>query len=341
MNLKEFKAIISAKSNQSLEDLMLAARRETLKHFGRTIQLYSPLYLSNECVNSCTYCGFNRRSKIKRITLDIKQVEKEAQFLRKQGFQHILLLTGEDSSRVPVDYLENAIRTAKDLFVSVSIEVYPLREEDYSRLIAAGVDGLTIYQETYHLPTYHRVHPDGPKRDFKWRLGAPERAARAGMRKIGIGFLLGLYDWRDEALKLAEHLQSLLKNFWQAQFQISFPRINLPAGRQAPIEADFKVGYPVSDQEFIRLLCAFRLLFPQIGFTLSTRERAKLRDKIFPFGFTQMSAGSKTFPGAYSVGIKSGKQFEIADDRTPRQVVKALVKSGYEPVWKDWERSFA
>lgn len=327
MNLKEFKRLIAPGTEPRIE----AARRETLKHFGKTIQLYTPLYLSNQCVNSCAYCGFNRRSGIKRVTLNLDQIVKEARFLKREGFQHILLLTGEDRSNVPVDYLEQAVREIKKLFVSVSIEIYPLTEQEYARLISAGVDGLTIYQETYHRPTYLKVHPDGPKRDFSWRWQAPERAARAGMRKVGIGFLLGLYDWRCEAVKLAEHLDHLLRNFWQTQFQISFPRMN-------PAETDFKSQYPVSDEDFIRLLTAFRLTFPQIGFTLSTREKAAFRDKIFKLGFTQISAGSKTFPGAYSLGIKSGKQFEIADKRSPRQIARALKRSGYEPVWKDWER---
>jgi 2-iminoacetate synthase len=327
MNIKEFKALIAPGEVPRIEE----AYRETRKYFGKAIQLYTPLYLSNECQNSCTYCGFNRRSMIKRTTLDIDQIAREAKFLSKQGFQHILLLTGEDRLKAPISYIEEAVKAIKKRFVSVSIEVYPLTGEEYERLAAAGADGLTIYQETYHRPTYQQVHPDGPKRDYKWRYEAPERAARAGIRRIGLGFLLGLYDWRFEAVKLAEHLQYLMKEFWQTQFQISFPRLN-------PIETEFKTDHPVSDQEFIQLVAAFRLLFPQIGFTLSTRERAQLRDKIFPFGFTQMSAGSKTSPGGYSVGINSGKQFEIADSRTPAQVSKTLVRSGYEPVWKDWDR---
>lgn len=327
MNLKEFKALLAPGEAPRTEE----AYRETRKYFGKTIQLYTPLYLSNECQNSCTYCGFNRRSKIKRTTLDIDQVIKEAKFLSSQGFQHILLLTGEDRSKAPAGYIEAAIKEIKKLFVSVSIEVYPLTEEEYGHMAAAGADGLTIYQETYHRLAYQQVHPDGPKRDYKWRYDAPARAAKAGIRRIGLGFLLGLYDWRFEAIKLAEHLQGLMKEFWQTQFQISFPRLN-------PIETEFKTEYTVSDQEFIQLVTAFRLLFPQISFILSTRERAELRDRIFPFGFTQMSAGSKTSPGGYSVGIKSGKQFEIADERTPAQVSKRLVRSGFEPVWKDWDR---
>jgi len=327
MNLKEFQALIAPGAAPPVE----AACRQTRKYFGRAIQLYTPLYLSNECQNSCTYCGFNRRSKIKRTTLSLDQIVKEADYLSRQGFQHILLLTGEDRGKAPVSYIEEAVKAVKKMFVSVSIEVYPLTDEEYLRLAAAGTDGLTIYQETYHRPTYQQVHPDGPKRDYNWRYQAPERAARAGIRKIGIGFLLGLYDWRFEAVKLAEHLQYLLKEAWQTQFQISFPRLN-------PIETAFQADHAVSDREFIQLVTAFRLFFPQIGFTLSTRERAELRDKIFPFGFTQMSAGSVTSPGGYSVGIKSGKQFEIADHRTPAEVAQTLVRSGYEPVWKDWDR---
>jgi 2-iminoacetate synthase len=323
--------LISPRAQKELPALMLRAREETLKYFGYAIGLYAPLYLSNQCVNACTYCGFNRRRRLKRLTLTFDQALEEAKFLRRQGFQHILLLSGEDPKRVSIDYLKKIVSALKEIFVSVSIEIYPLSEDDYRTLIAAGVDGLTIYQETYHRETYRQVHPQGPKRDYNWRYGSAERAARAGMRKIGIGFLLGLFDWRYEALKLAQHLQLLLKNHWQTQFQISFPRLN-------PAETNFKVKYPVSDQDFIQLLCALRIIFPQIGFTLSTREKPQFRDKIFPLGITQMSAGSKTFPGGYTLGIKSGKQFEIADPRPPAQVAKALIKAGYEPVWKNWER---
>ncbi|MFA4905981.1 MAG: 2-iminoacetate synthase ThiH [Candidatus Margulisiibacteriota bacterium] len=311
-----------------------AARRQTQRHFGKTIQLYAPLYLSNECVNGCAYCGFNSKSHIRRITLTIDQIAKEAGYLRKQGFQHVLMLTGESKEIVPVDYLREAVKCLKKIFVSVSIEVYPLSEAEYRSLVQAGTDGLTIYQETYHLPTYHKVHPFGPKRNYRFRLGSAERAAAAGMRKIGLGVLLGLYDWRYESEKLAQHLRYLLKKYWQTQFQLSFPRIN-------PAETNFKVEHPVSDNELILMICSFRLAFPQIPFALSTREKAELRDQIFPLGITSMSAGSRTCPGGYSLGIKSGKQFEIADTRSVKEVCRSLVAAGYEPVFKDWERSFS
>ena len=329
MNLRDFKKIIYGE--RELSELMVSARKETLKHFGRTIQLYAPLYISNECVNSCVYCGFNRCSGIKRSTLTIEQIIGEAKHLLSEGFQHLLLLTGEDQVKVPVGYIREAAVELKKMFTSLSIEFYPLTEEGYKTLVDAGVDGLTIYQETYHRPTYQAVHPDGPKRDYGWRFASPARGARAGIRKVGLGFLLGLYDWRFEAVQLAEHLQSLLKNYWQTQFQVSFPRIN-------PAETAYQVKHPVGDDDFLRLVCALRLLFPEIGFALSTRERAAFRDRIFQFGITQMSAGSKTSPGGYALAQKSGKQFEIADARTPREVSRALRRSGYEPVWKDWER---
>jgi len=332
MNVKEFKKIISSKNEQELPGLMAAARQETLKYFGRVVQLYTPLYLSNECVNDCVYCGFHRQAGIKRVTLSSVQVLKEARSLKKKGFQHILLLTGEAPAAVPLDYLEEIAAKMKELFVSVAIEIYPLEEKGYRRLVKAGVDGLTIYQETYHKATYKKVHPRGPKSDFSWRDQAPARAARAGLRKIGVGFLLGLYDWRYEALKLAEHLNLLLKEHWQTQFQLSFPRLN-------PAETGYQTGYPVSDKEFIRLFCAFRLLFPQIGFVISTRERPEFRDKLLRFGVTQMSAGSKTSPGGYTLGLKSGQQFEIADHRSPQKITEVLLKAGYDPVWKDWERT--
>lgn len=314
-------------------NLIQAARRQTLKYFGRAIQLYAPLYVSNECVNGCTYCGFNSKNKIKRITLTLEQVLKEADYLKSQGFQHILILSGESREKAPVGYLKEIISRLKTIFVSVAIEVYPLSTEEYRELAKSGADGLTIYQETYHLPTYRAVHPIGPKRDYQWRLNAAERAAAAGIRKIGLGVLLGLYDWRYEIARLTEHLRFLLKKHWRTQFQLSFPRIN-------PAETDFKIKHPVSDQELVQIICRLRLLFPQIGFVLSTRERADFRNRVFPLGITSMSAGSKTFPGGYSLGTKCGKQFETADSRSVAEVIKSIEAAGYEPVFKDWEREF-
>lgn len=325
--------MIEALLKLPLDDLAAAARQETLKYFGHAIQLYAPLYISNECVNDCAYCGFNRKSRISRVTLNLEQILKEARFLRRQGFQHILLLSGEAPEKVPVDFLCEVVGRLKQLFHSVSIEIYPLDTGGYRDLAEAGADGLTLYQETYHRPTYRKVHPAGPKRDFDWRLKAVERAAQSGTRRIGLGVLLGLYDWRFEAAQLADHLRYLLKKYWRTQFQLSFPRLN-------PAETAFKIKYPVSNEELLRMICAFRLLFPQVGFTLSTRERAALRDRIFPFGITQMSAGSKTYPGAYALGLKSGKQFEIADSRSVKEVARSLTRAGYDPVFKDWDVTF-
>jgi len=305
------------------------ARNITLKHFGKTIQLYAPLYISNECINSCTYCGFNTKSGIKRVTLTLEQIIQEGKFLRKQGFQHLLVVCGENKIKVPVSFLKEVIQNLKKDFVSISIEVYPMEENEYRELIEAGADGLTIYQETYHPETYKKVHPKGPKSNYQYRYDAPERAAKAGMRKIGLGFLLGLYDWHYEIEKLEEHLSYLLKKFWQTEYQLSFPRLN-------PAETNFEINYPVSDKELLEIICHLRIKFPQIGFALSTREKASLRDEIFKYGITSMSAGSKTFPGAYSLGLDSGKQFEISDNRTVKEVVTSIKKAGYEPVFKNW-----
>ena len=307
------------------------AQNLTLKHFGKTIQLYAPLYISNECINSCTYCGFNTKSGIKRVTLTVEQIIQEGKFLKKQGFQHILIVCGENKQKVPVSFLKEAIKKLKEDFVSISIEVYPMEEEEYRELIEAGADGLAIYQETYHPETYKKVHPKGPKSNYQWRYEAPERAARAGMRKLGLGVLLGLYDWRYEIEKLSEQLNYLMKKYWQTQFQLSFPRLN-------PAETDYEIKYPVSDEDLIAIITTLRINFPQLPFTLSTRENEKFRNQILPYGITSMSAGSKTFPGGYTLGLDSGKQFEIADNRTVKEVVTSIKKAGYEPVFKDWDR---
>lgn len=330
---EDLQALLSPAAGEQLETLAQKAHRLTRRRFGNTILLYAPLYLSNECSNGCRYCGFNAANKVPRRTLNLDEMERDAKVLHDQGFRHILLVTGEAPGKFGDDELEAAVRRIKPLFSSVSLEVYPMSTEGYKRMVDAGVDGLTIYQETYDRSLYGDLHPFGKKRDYDFRLLTPERGGAAGLRRIGIGFLQGLGNFRSEAFFAGLHALYLSKHFWRSQISISFPRMR-------PAEGAFQPPNPVSDRQLTQLICTMRLLLPDAGLVLSTRESATLRNNLLPLGITQMSAGSCTAPGGYTGGDRSTEQFAIDDDRTPAQVCELLRHKGYDPVWKDWDRAF-
>jgi 2-iminoacetate synthase len=339
---------------EPVDDIVLQKRaREsaalTRRFYGRTMRMFAPLYLSNECINSCAYCGFSRENSILRVTLEIEQVAKEADHLAGQGFRNLLLVAGEHPKFVSNGYMEQCIRRLVPKIPAIALEVAPMEIEGYRPMVQAGAEGLVVYQETYHRPAYAEYHTSGPKKDFDWRLDCPERAYFAGFRRIGIGVLFGLADWRSEAMALAAHLQYLRKICWKAQLTVSLPRLRPAAG-------DFHPTHPLPDREFIQLLCALRLMFPMVGIVLSTREAPAFRDLLAPLGVTIMSAGSHTEPGGYTgqaedrthltIGGRPqepiGKaaatgQFEISDDRSPHEVAQMLIRQGLEPVWKDWD----
>lgn len=323
----------------------------TRRHFGRTMRLFAPLYLSNECINNCKYCGFSRDNPILRTTLTVDQVEAEARHLASQGFRSLLLVAGEHPRFVSGDYLETCTRRLAPWISSISLEVGPMETDQYRPIVAAGAEGLVVYQETYHPATYDQLHTAGPKKNFAWRLDCPERAYQAGFRRLGIGALLGLYDWRYEALALAAHCEYLLARCWKAMITISLPRLRPAAGEYEPT-------HPVNDADFTRLILALRLTFPQVGIVLSTREPAALRDGLMPLGITHMSAGARTEPGGYtgagretlhrtergrlipiipSEQDQATRQFEISDERSPELVALRLRQLGLDPVWKDWD----
>jgi len=329
-NLVDLAALLSPAANGMLEDLARAARDLTARRFGRTVLLYAPLYLSNECVNVCTYCGFRRDIDIARSTLGPEQIEQEARYLTGQGFRHLLLVAGEHPRMIAVDYVEEAVRIARRFAPSVSIEIQPYSEEEYRRMIRAGADGITLYQEVYDPELYAAYHTHGPKKDYADRLAATSRAARTGFRRIGIGALLGLAPWREESLRLAAHARHMLRHYWQSQLAISFPRIREAAsGFEAPSQ--------VGDKDLAQMICAFRLVFPDAALVLSTRESSELRDGLVKLGITQMSAGSRTEPGGYLEPDEAEGQFAVVDSRTPAEVADRLDSLGFEPVWKDWE----
>ncbi len=359
LSLTDFAHLISPAASEFLETFSRRSRQLTQQRFGRVIRLFAPLYLSNECVNNCLYCGFSRDNPILRVTLSLDEVKQEADALREQGFRNILLVAGEHPKFVSNDYLRDCIAALHPDWPGISLEVGPLETADYRPLVTAGADGLIVYQETYDRGVYAKMHTAGPKRNFDWRLETPERAYAAGFRRLGISPLYGLADWRYEAICAAAHADYLLRNCWKAALTISLPRLRPCAGEFQPLTR-------MSDRDLAQLVCAFRILFPDVGLVLSTRESPGLRDALIPLGITLMSAGSHTEPGGYTgagreklhqtvrgriVELASGAsewvsggngrhatgQFDIADERPPQEVADLIRRLGYEPVWKDWD----
>ncbi len=330
--LDDFAALLSPAAGERLEDLAAASRRLTVARFGRTMRMYAPLYLSNECLTTCAYCGFARELPIARKTLSPQETLKEARYLLRQGFRSILLLTGEHERLTGVDFLEERIRLLAEEVPQLTIEVQVWSEPEYCRLVEAGCEGTVIYQETYHPDTYAKVHLAGRKRRYRWRLLGPERAARAGMRRVGIGALWGLHeDWRYEAVAVAAHAAFLQRNYWRTQVSVSVPRLR-------PSAAGFQPGTPVSDRDLAQVVCALRLFLPDAGLVLSTREAPAVRDGLARIGITHMSAGSHTEPGGYEHPKEAAEQFEIADVRSTEEVAERLREMGYDVVWEDWAR---
>jgi 2-iminoacetate synthase len=331
--LADFAALLSGAAAVRLEDLAQQANRVTVARFGRTVRLFSPLYLSNLCVSTCTYCGFSAGNDIARRTLSVAEVAAEATELHRRGFRHLLLVAGEHARIVNRDYLADCVRAVAPDFAQVGIEVQVWDTDTYRRLRGAGCDGVTVYQESYDPGTYAAVHLKGKKRNYAWRLAAPDRAAAAGMRRLAIGALLGLHpDWRSEAIVLAAHARALVRRWWRCDVSVALPRLRPAAGGYEPAQ-------PVGDAEFVQLLCALRIALPDVGISLSTREPGPFRDALVPLGVTTMSAGSHTEPGGYAAESDAEPQFAISDTRSPAEVAAALRAAGYDPVWKDWQRA--
>jgi 2-iminoacetate synthase len=327
----DFLALLSPQAAEYLEPMAQKARQLTIQYFGRTIQLYIPLYISNYCTNECLYCGFNRSNGIQRKKLTLAEIESEAKAIARSGMQHLLLLTGEATAVTPLDYLEAAVRVLKRYFASVSIEVFPMDEPDYRSLKQAGVDGLTLYQEVYDEKIYSNVHLAGKKTDYRYRLDAPERGARAGFRSVNIGPLLGLGEKRREIFFTGLHAKYLDDRFLETEIGLSLPRFN-------PAEGAFTPEDLVDDRSFVQFLTALRLFLPRCGIAISTRERAAFRDRLMHLGPTRFSAGSCTGVGGYAEDEQKGTpQFEITDERSVDEVVAAIRSQGYQPVYKDWD----
>jgi len=351
--VRRFAHLLAPKTDHEMEAMAQMSRSLTLQNFGRTMRLFAPLYLSNECINNCRYCGFSRDNPILRLTLTLDQVITEARHLVRQGFRQILLVAGEHPKFVSKDYVADCVRALSSEFSSIAIEIGPMSTEDYLPIVDAGAESLVVYQETYNRGVYSEMHTSGPKRDFNFRLDCVERGYQAGFRKLGIGVLFGLSRWQEEAIALAAHLEYLFQRCWQAQISVSLPRLRPAAGGFRPL-------FSMSDRELTQLICALRMAFPQLNIVLSTRERAALRDALVSIGVTTMSAGSHTEPGGYThQGVEDlhltvrGKivapefqdgedqlasgQFEISDERSPAEIANVLRRCGLEPVWKDWD----
>ncbi|MCG8183589.1 2-iminoacetate synthase ThiH [Tenacibaculum piscium] len=331
LDLEDFKALISPAARPYIEQMAQKSSLLTKKRFGNAIQMYAPMYLSNECQNICTYCGFSMTNKIPRRTLSDSEILKEVAFLKDKGYDHILLVTGEANKTVGVDYIKNAIQLIRSQFSNITIEVQPLNQEEYESLIEAGLYAVLVYQETYHREEYKKHHPKGKKSNFDYRLDTPDRLGKAGIHKIGLGALFGLEDWRADSFFTALHLKYLQKTYWKTKYSISFPRLRPHSGGLEP-----KVE--MTDSDLVQLMCAFRLLDEDIELSMSTRESEVFRNNIVNLGTTSISAESKTNPGGYTVEPQSLEQFEISDERSTEEVVKMLKEQGLEVVWKDWEQ---
>lgn len=333
-DIDDFMALVSPAAAPYLEQMALLSRRYTRQRFGKTIQFYVPLYLTNSCINHCVYCGFNHNNDIRRIILTDRQILQETEAIRRMGdFRHILLVTGENPRDAGADYIENAIRLVKPHFPSISVEVQPLREDEYRRLADAGMNAVYCYQETYNKARYKVYHPKGMKSKFDWRLDGFDRMGRAGVRKIGLGVLIGLEDWRTDVTMLALHLRYLQKTYWQTRYSISFPRMRPHEGEA------FRPNVVMPDRELAQLIFAFRIFDHDVELALSTREDHRFRDHMTTLGITSLSAGSKTDPGGYAVYETELEQFAVNDARSPDDVLAAVKKQGYEVVWKDWDLS--
>ena len=354
--MRRMQALLDEESGASLESLARKSQQVTRRHFGRTMRLFAPLYVSNECVNNCSYCGFSRDADILRTTLTVDQVVTEARHLHEQGFRNLLLVAGEHPKFVSDGYLQDCLDALKPFIPTLGIEVGPMEDDQYREIVHHGAEGLVVYQETYDRKIYETLHTAGPRKNFDWRLDCPERAYAGGFRRIGIGALFGLADWKLEAMALCAHLEYLYRHCWKSQLTIAFPRMRPYAGNyQYTPDPDRYLA----DKDLLRLVCAFRILFPQVGIVLSTREPGPLRDSLAPLGVTHMSAGVRTEPGGYtgagnddlhhtvkgrrvevenpSSCDKATEQFRISDTRSAPEIADALRGQHLDPVWKDWD----
>lgn len=334
LNVSDFMALVSPAATPYLEQMAALSRKYTQERFGKTISMYIPMYITNSCTNSCVYCGFNRHNKFDRVVLSMKQIEDECKAIKRLGpFENLLLVTGENPKIAGPDYLEESLRTCRPYFNNLTMEVMPLKAQEYEKLTRAGLNGVVCFQETYNREKYKTYHPAGMKSNFEWRVNGFDRMGMAGLHKIGMGVLIGLEDWRTDVTMMAIHLRYLQKCYWRSRFSVNFPRMRPAAG-------GFQPNVVMTDRELAQLTFAFRIFDHDVDISYSTREYPTFRDNMMTLGVTSMSAGSKTDPGGYYTYPQSLEQFSVSDERTPEEVATAIRKGGYEVVWKDWDRVF-
>lgn len=332
--IDDFMALISPAAEKYLEPMAQLSHKITQERFGKTISMYIPLYVSNACTNHCVYCGFNHNNPLQRTTLTPEQIKRECEAIKALGpFENLLIVSGEFPSLNGVNYIEQALKIARPYFNNLTIEVMPMKQVDYERLIHSGLNGVVCFQETYHEANYKTYHPRGMKSNFEWRVNGFDRMGRAGLHKIGMGVLIGLEDWRTDITMMARHLLYLRKNYWRTRFSVNFPRM-------CPAEGGYQPKVVMSNKELAQVTFAFRIFDHDIDISYSTREEPTFRANMMKLGVTSMSAGSKTEPGGYASTPEALEQFEVSDGRTPEAVAAEIRELGYEVVWKDWDKIY-
>lgn len=334
-DVEDFMAMISPAADKYLEPMARLSRMYTRERFGKTINMFIPIYITNSCANSCVYCGFHVQNKMPRTILTESEIVREYEAIKKLGpFDNLLVLTGENPAAAGVDYIARALDLAKPYFNNLQVEVMPLSADDYAKLCRHGLNGVICFQETYHEANYKKYHPRGPKSNYEWRLNGYDRMGMAGVHKIGMGALIGLEDWRTDVTMLAYHLRYLEKTYWRTQYSVNFPRM-----RKAE-NGGFQPSVEMTDRELAQLTFAMRIFDHDVDISYSTRETPEVRNNMATLGVTTMSAESHTDPGGYCCYPNALAQFEVSDPRTARQVEADLKRIGMEPVWKNWDTAF-
>lgn len=323
--------LISPAAVGAIREMREAATRARRRYYGKTVTVYAPLYISNSCINGCKYCDFNARHQYERKSLTLEEIDQETDAIRRSGIDSLLIVAGEDPRIMTVDFLAEVGRRLKQKFSYLSLEVAPQTEDGYKQLYESGYEGLTLFQETYNQELYKELHPFGPKSVYDFRVWSQLRAGKAGMRNLGMAFLLGLDEWRLEAASLGAHAFYLLRECWRSKVQFAFPRIT-------PISGGFQPAHPVDEPELEQLMLAFRIVFPECGMTISTRENPDFRDRMVVCCADNMSAGSRVTPGGYAIlADEDVGQFTLNDSRSVAEVESAIRRNGQEVVRKYWD----
>lgn len=331
-DIEGFAALLSPAAGRHLEEMAERARNETRRHFGNSVCLFTPLYVSNYCSNECVYCGFNCRNRIHRATLGLEEVTKELDAIAATGLREVLILTGESRTRSDVEYIGECVRLASERFSTVGIEVYPMNSDEYAHIHECGADYVTVFQETYDPERYGQLHLAGPKRVFSYRFDAQERALRGGMRGVAFGTLLGLReDFRSDAFACGLHAMEIQRRYPHAEISLSLPRLRPAGGVNNQVA--------VTESQLLQVSLAYRIFLPFAGQTISTRERPGFRDGIVGLSATKISAGVSVGIGEHSGEARGDGQFVISDPRDLAEITEALRRNGLQPVMTDYVRT--